>query len=163
MKNYKTMLILINLVALLVFFNFSLLEKEKTIAKGELVLLELAPTDPRSLMQGDYMTLRYAIASNLSADEYPKRGFCVVALDDNRVAKLVRTQPTKTPLSANEHLIAYTLANREFNIGAESFFFEEGQSETFGTARYGALRIDGGGNSVLVGLYDANRKEIRVD
>ena len=168
MKNYKTLLILINLAALLVFFNFSWVKKEDIIAKGDLILLELAPTDPRSLMQGDYMTLRYAIARDMNTETCPKRGFCVIKLDSvgthkNGIAKMVRTQTAKTPLSANEHLIAYTVNNRDFNIGAESFFFQEGQSEKFDAAKYGALRIDADGNSVLVGLYDGARKAISVD
>ena len=55
MKNYKSILILLNLGILLILFNKSLLHKEDTLANGTLVLLELAPVDPRSLMQGDYM------------------------------------------------------------------------------------------------------------
>ena len=34
---------------------------ERIIAQGRVVLVELAPVDPRSLMQGDYMMLRFAI------------------------------------------------------------------------------------------------------
>ncbi|XOT97907.1 GDYXXLXY domain-containing protein, partial [Alcaligenes pakistanensis] len=29
---------------------------------GQTVLLELAPVDPRSLMQGDYMSLNFALS-----------------------------------------------------------------------------------------------------
>ena len=50
---------------LFAFFNAQILLKEHTRTSGNLVLLELAPVDPRSLMQGDYMTLRYAIASDV--------------------------------------------------------------------------------------------------
>ncbi|MFX7329222.1 GDYXXLXY domain-containing protein, partial [Acinetobacter baumannii] len=34
-------------------------QKEMLLKEGQLVLLPLAPVDPRSLMQGDYMALRY--------------------------------------------------------------------------------------------------------
>jgi uncharacterized membrane-anchored protein len=47
--------ILLNLLLLLGYFNWSALQKEETLAKGRLVLLELAPVAPRSLMQKDYM------------------------------------------------------------------------------------------------------------
>jgi uncharacterized membrane-anchored protein len=161
MKHYKTLIILFNLVVLLVFFNFSLLEKEKTLTEGKLVLLELAPTDPRSLMQGDYMTLRYTIA-NIGGDSLGKNGYCVLALDTLGVAQLVRTQAQKTPLAApSELLIAYKNQYNTLSIGAESFFFEEGQADKFAAARYGALRIDGKGNSILVGLYNDKRELIR--
>ena len=34
---------------------------ERILSGGQTVLLELAPVDPRSLMQGDYMALNYAL------------------------------------------------------------------------------------------------------
>ena len=58
MKNIKWWIILINLILLLVYFNGSILSKEDLLKNGKLILLELAPVDPRSLMQGDYMSLR---------------------------------------------------------------------------------------------------------
>ena len=55
MKKYSSILIIANLVLLLVYFNWSVYQKEQTLKEGQLVLLQLAPVDPRSLMQGDYM------------------------------------------------------------------------------------------------------------
>jgi len=46
------------------------------------------------------------------------------------------------------------------NIGAESFFFEEGQAEKYEKATYGALKVDHKGNSILVGLYNENLDKI---
>ena len=57
-KNYKTVLA-VNLVLVLLFFAFSVVQKETLIGKGTEVLLRLAPVDPRSMMQGDYMALNY--------------------------------------------------------------------------------------------------------
>jgi uncharacterized membrane-anchored protein len=34
-------------------FNYGIFQKEEIKANGEIVLLELAPVDPRSLIQGD--------------------------------------------------------------------------------------------------------------
>ena len=61
---------------LLVFaaFNYGIFQKEEIKANGETVLLELAPVDPRSLMQGDYMRLRYAIERSQSYQAKEKRG-----------------------------------------------------------------------------------------
>ncbi|MFA6780429.1 MAG: GDYXXLXY domain-containing protein, partial [Paludibacteraceae bacterium] len=52
MKKYKWFLILANLVFVLIFFTYSVVKKEILMDKGQLVLLKLAPVDPRSLMQG---------------------------------------------------------------------------------------------------------------
>jgi uncharacterized membrane-anchored protein len=81
MKKYKWIIILVNLIILLGLFTNSIIEKETLLADGKLILLELAPADPRSLMQGDYMRLRYNIAENIKADSISKRGFCVVKLE----------------------------------------------------------------------------------
>ena len=40
-------------LALLVGVNVTILSRERLIDDGTIVLLELAPVDPRSMMQGD--------------------------------------------------------------------------------------------------------------
>ena len=49
-------------LAILVGINVTVWRFEHAMSSGETVLLELAPVDPRSLMQGDYMRLSYALA-----------------------------------------------------------------------------------------------------
>ena len=161
MKKYKWVIILINLIILLGLFNNSILQKEELLTDGQLVLLELAPVDPRSLMQGDYMRLRYAISDNINSDSISKRGFCVVKLEENGIAKKVRIQENKTPINDNEFLIEYTSKKwSNINIGAESYFFQEGEAEKYENAKYGGIKVDNQGNSLLIGLYDENRIEI---
>lgn len=161
MKKYSWMIILLNGLLLLGYFNYSILQKEELLKGGQLVLLELAPVDPRSLMQGDYMALRYKISEGMQNDTIPKRGYCVVRLEANGVANKVRFQADRTPLGEGEQLIEYTAADSwNVNIGAESFFFQEGQAEKYEKAKYGGVKIDGKGNSLLVGLYDEQQKKI---
>jgi len=205
MKKYKWHIIILNLVLLLGYFNYSVIKKEKLLDNGQLVLLELAPVDPRSLMQGDYMALRYRISdifdndesfiidsvipyiemlnsdndsininvdsiiesnvsirnSDFDAFDLPKRGYCVVRLDTCGVAKRVRFQKDISPLNDGEMLIKYNAPNkRNVNIGAESFFFQEGHAEKYEQAKYGGLKIDKNGNSLLIGLYDENKNKI---
>jgi uncharacterized membrane-anchored protein len=52
-------------VVILAVINVSILQKERHLADGRVVYLELAPVDPRSLMQGDYMTLNFAIQDQI--------------------------------------------------------------------------------------------------
>jgi len=160
MKAYKWVIILLNLVALFSFLNFSIFKKERLLAEGKLILIALAPVDPRSLMQGDYMTLSYAIAQGEQMDEMPKRGYYVVKVDEQGIAQKQRLQGNKTPLNKDEYLIVYTTGKWNLNIGAEAFFFQEGQAEKYATSKYGGLMVDQYGNSILVGLYDENRKKI---
>ncbi|WP_114789799.1 GDYXXLXY domain-containing protein [Niabella yanshanensis] len=135
--------------------------QEELLKDGQLVLLPLAPVAPRSLMQGDYMSLRYAISAELDTDTISKRGYCVVRLESNGVASRVRFQKAPLPGHSGEQLIGYTAPdNWNVNIGAESFLFEEGQAEKYDGAKYGALRVDKNGNSLLVGLYDEGKRKI---
>lgn len=159
--NWKIIIIAINVVGLLAFTNFSIFQKEQTLEKGQLVLLDLRPADPRSLMQGDYMNLRYAIMNDIDAQEIPTRGFVVVTLDSNNVAALVRTQKLAQPLFDGEHAIKYYAQDWDVSIGAESYFFQEGHAERFDVARYGALKVDKSGESVLFGLYDEGFRHIQ--
>lgn len=161
MKKYKWLLIGGNLILLLAYFNWSVFRKEQTLKEGELVLFRLAPVDPRSLMQGDYMALNYEVANIVQNDMtdtlalLPWRGYAVIALDSNQVAKIVRLQPDKGQLANNEKLIKYHKGQSDLlKLGAESFFFEEGKGELYEKATYGGLRVDRDGNSILVGLYD---------
>lgn len=161
MRKYKWFVILLNLILLMIYFNHSVAKKEGLLKEGQLVLLELAPVDPRSLMQGDYMALRYKISESISAENIPKRGFCVVQLDAKKVASKVRFQEGRSPLHKGEHLIEYTSPDKwNVNIGAESFFFQEGQAEKYGKAKYGAVKVDKHGHSLLIGLYDEQQRRI---
>lgn len=162
MKKYKWLIIIFNLVLLLVYFNYSVMEKETLLKNGQPILLKLAPVDPRSLMQGDYMTLRYDISNTINAEKIPKRGYCVVKLDPQGVAQRVRFQKDVTPLTSGEYLIKYSSPDDwRINIGAESFFFQEGQAEKYNKAAYGGIKTDKDGNSLLIGLYDEQLKQIK--
>ncbi|MET0243589.1 MAG: GDYXXLXY domain-containing protein [Flavitalea sp.] len=160
MKKYRTILILLNLVFLLAAFNHSVYKKEKLVSNGQLVFLELAPVDPRSLMQGDYMRLSYAIARELNTDSIPQKGFCIVTLNDSAIASRARLQTDLRPIRSGEYAIRYTSGSWSIYLGAESYFFQEGEADKYSNARYGGLRLDGKGESVLVGLYDKNLKKL---
>lgn len=178
---YKKYLVVANLIVVLVYFGMTVYNKEAILKEGELVLLELAPVDPRSLMQGDYMRLSYKIVQSSNIDDImtvkdsisvssvldpnsensiPKRGKLVIKIDENGVGKGVRFFSKNEPLKEGELLVKYFKPDWGLNIGAESFFFQEGNSEKFEKANYGGLRIDKEGNSILMGLYDKDRKLI---
>lgn len=136
-------------------------QNEWVLATGTPVLLELAPVDPRSLMQGDYMNLTYSIAQwQEEMDALARDGHLVIALDENGVAKFVRIHTPETPLAPGELLLRYRVRNGRVRLGAEAFFFQEGHASRYVGARYGELRVAANWNSVLVGLRDRNRRPL---
>lgn len=164
MKKYSRILIIVNLILLLGYFNWSVYQKEQTLKDGQLVLLQLAPVDPRSLMQGDYMRLNYKEASSDLIDKQTDtRGYAILRTDSNQVGEIVRLQNTLEPVNDNELVIRYKIINRRLFLGAESFFFEEGQDTLYQKAVYGGLKVDDKGQSLLVGLYDEDFHLIQSD
>ena len=154
-----TLRALIVLGALLVLgaVNFAIAGKERIRRSGEVAYLPLAPVDPRSLIQGDYMALRFAMARDIERrDEADKRttrdgqvAFAAVALDDKRVASLAATA------AASSMKLRYRIRGGHVWLGTNAFFFEEGTAERFSGARYGEFRVDReSGEAVLVGLRD---------
>ena len=164
MKKYSRILIIVNLLLLLGYFNWSVYKKDQTLKDGQLVLLQLAPVDPRSLMQGDYMRLNYKESESDSLREQaPPRGYAILKVDSNHIGKVVRLQKDLKPIYENEIILKYKTVYNRLLFGAESFFFEEGQETIYEHAVYGGLKVDDKGESLLVGLYDENFRLLEPD
>ncbi len=162
MKKYRLILIAANLLLLLIYFNYSVFRNEKILDSGELILLELAPVDPRSLFQGDYMQLDYAISRSGVPEGIAGKGYFIVSKDARQVAKKIRIQKSINPLSPGEFALPFKTDQFGLTkIGADAWFFQEGQAEKYAGARYGGLKIDRKGNTILEGLYGDNFLLIR--
>jgi uncharacterized membrane-anchored protein len=158
----RSALVIAGLVLVLVVPNALVLQKERLLAEGTPMLLELAPVDPRSLIQGDYMRLDYAIVRQIadSAQRWPRTGEIVVVLDENGVARFVRRHAGRTPLGPREHLLTYRRRGSRTRVGTDAFHFQEGQVRRYQGARYGEVRVSRSGTGVLVGLRDSTRKAL---
>lgn len=154
------------LLLALLLVNLSIFQKEQVLKKGHLVIMELAPVDPRSLMQGDYMALDYALARQLyqqlesqSQARLASTGEIVVELDEQHRALDARLAQGEM-LRPQEVLMKYHLANHALHIGTPSYFFQEGHAERFEKARYGEFRVGSDGTALLTYLLDAQGKRI---
>lgn len=156
-------LVIAGLGLVLVVPNALVLHKERLLADGTPVLLELAPVDPRSLIQGDYMRLDYAITRQIADSQrrWPATGEIVIARDENGVARFVRRHDGRTPLGPREHLLTYRRRGGRIRVGTDAFHFQEGQAQRYQGARYGEVRVSPSGTSVLVGLRDSTRTPLR--
>ena len=147
--------------------NVSIYQKEQLLKHGAVVILELAPVDPRSLMQGDYMALNYALVQPLQQRMYeqseachksgaqclPSNGKLVVTLDEQRRA-VSAVLDQGQPLHGQEKLLQYHLSGMRLNIGTPSYFFQEGHAERFEKARYGEFRVSDDGTALLTYMLD---------
>ena len=160
---------LLGLALVLVVMTRNIAKYENHLATGDTVLLALAPVDPRGFMQGDYMTLSYALerdvfaALNRDPGSYPTNedGYVIVALDNNKVAQFVRlaaNQPKN--LASNEMAIHYRIRNGVMQLATNAFFFQEGHGEAFEAAEYGLFRVNDNGEPLLTNLVDDDFKVI---
>lgn len=134
--------------------------KEQVLHSGQPMLLRLRPVDPRSLIQGDYMELRYAIADQAAdAPGLHRSGALVVRLDPEGIAEWVRVDDGR-PLADGERRLRYRLRAHELRLGAESYFFPEGTGERYERAAFGELIAVEDGESVLVALRDGERRRL---
>ena len=147
-------------VAVLVVLNGMIWQKERLIDSGQTMYLKLAPVDPRSLIQGDYMRLSYAMADKIgeARAERQTSGRVVVRLDDRKVAEFVRVY-RGGELGDGERLLRWKYRSR-IAIGANAYYFEEGQAEAFESADYGEVVVAPNGATVLVGLRDAKLRRL---
>ena len=157
------LLILLGALLVLGTLNLAIVGKERIRRDGATVLLALAPVDPRSLMQGDYMALRFTLAqalehSSAPAGAAPRDGetrFAAVALDAQQVARLATADAPATLK------LRYRIRGGRVWLGTNAFFFEEGSAQRFSGARYGEFRVDrASGEAVLVGLRDATLRAL---
>ena len=138
--------------------GWSVLQKERILRDGEVLLVPLGPRDPRSLMQGDYMVLRYDVPDRINAaarQRGQRRGLLVVQRDLEGRASFQRLHEEGEELTARERLVKYVWRGNRVDVGAPSFFFQEGAADRYTAARFGELRLAEDGSTVLVGLRDA--------
>ena len=160
---------ILGLALVLVVMTRNIIKYENHLATGDTVLLALAPVDPRGFMQGDYMTLSYALerdvfaALNKDPGSYPtnEEGYVIVALDQHNVGQLVRLAANQSKnLASNEIAIYYRIRNGTMQLATNAFFFQEGHGEAFEAAEYGLFRVNDKGEPLLTNLVDDDFKVI---
>lgn len=157
-KVFRIFLFLAGIAVALMVVNWQIVKNESLRRNGVEVLLPLRPVDPRSLIQGDYMVLRYAILP----DKVPDVGTVILLVDQNRMAKFARLDDG-TPLQANEQRLRYKKSARtgQVRFGIDSFFFQEGDRDLYNAARFAIVRLSPEGDAFLIGLADDKGKPIQ--
>ena len=182
----KKILIVVNIVLLFVITGFFAQKEESYKKLDSYFYLERRPVDPRSLLQGDYMTLNYDILDqttefiyqNKSYDYYEeerkeetkeqkekrelaeaKKAYIAIRLDGNKVAKFVKLTKEKTD-EKDLLFVAYKSDGYNVDINANSYLFQEGTWDKYENARYAkVVLVD---NKLrLIDLRDKDFKEIK--
>lgn len=146
-------------ILVLAVANYVIYSREQLLAQGEVVLLELAPVDPRSLMQGDYMALRFQVANDAfrfgNGETQPLDGTIILTLNEKRVGRFAR-MGDGAQVAANELRMRYRLREGRPKFATNAYFFQEGTGERYARARYGEFRVAANGDAILTLLRDAD-------
>ncbi|MCM8595387.1 GDYXXLXY domain-containing protein [Accumulibacter sp.] len=145
--------------------NAGIWQKETLIATGQPIFVELAPVDPRSLMQGDYMRLNFRIpgeviseAQSLLTSDRPR---VVGRRGPGGVLTLLRLYRANEALAADEMIVELTPKDGRWILVSDAWFFREGDAKRWAAARFGEFRVAPDGQALLVGLADANLEPLR--
>jgi len=184
MKHWRSILLWGGLLLALAAANHGIVQRERTLSDGRVLLLELAPVDPRSMMQGDYMALRFAAADDIQRALHPdlssggnaaalrrmgiggnsrdpsRDGYAVFALATDGVGRFVRVQAAPRPVAAGEIAVRFRERGWDMRIASNAWFFPEGHGERYAPAKFGELRVDADGTALLAGMRGADRKPL---
>jgi uncharacterized membrane-anchored protein len=148
------------LVATLAVANFAIWQKEALINEGRPIFIELAPVDPRSLMQGDYMQLNFNLGKVDRIELLEGRRTMVAASIDTRGVATMQRIDNGLPLAANELRIELLTTGGGLRPATDAWYFKEGEGDRWAKARFGEFRIDDHGRALLVDLRGADLEKL---
>ena len=137
---------------------------ERVLVQGQTVYLRLAPVDPRSLVQGDFMRLDYEVSRDLTRELRKDRrideavgaeGTAVLSLDDRGIGTLARLDDGSS-LGVGEHRLGFETRSRWVRLATHAYLFQEGHASVYEDAVFGEFAVMPSGRAVLVALTDGD-------
>ena len=161
LQRHKRLLLGATILLQFALLGYQVWGSESILTNGMTVKLELAPVDPRSLLQGDYVQLSYTIATLSDTDfEAGKKLRIVLRKQENGIHGYsgfyeqdgVWNQPYEK--QADDVIInGTTVGYQRIEYGIESFFVPEGTGlEVERTAKYAIIKIGSKGDALLESL-----------
>lgn len=156
----------------LVYINLNAWQNQQIKLSGDVLFLELAPVDPLSLVQGQYMRLRFEIEKRYNATSEDQQVIqnghgdvlAMISLDAKQIGILTGllspTQWQQHPQGDNTlqlQVHAQQTDSEEsyvVRIKQNSFLFQENTEDRYAEAKYGMFRVEEDGRYVLVDLAD---------
>lgn len=150
----------------LIAINININKKQDLIKNGEVLLFKLVPVDPRSIMQGDYMRLRFDLESKIVAGMdlwntentiIINHGHAIVEKDEKNIVSYVGIYKDQT-IKDNQRLIPFKIRSRKVTFTTNAFYFQEGQANHFQQSEYGEFKMSKDGEILLVHMIDKDLK-----
>ena len=176
----------------ILIFTGLILKHENHLANSQSIFVEIAPVDPRSILQGDYMILNYELyfetgiddgaeASSEAVDDLQNwkilalekhiqnkaHPLSFVLLDEQR--RVIQTRFDDNFIKADSQislrLVLKNPSNQLQNLypAANSFMFAEGLEPCYSKAKYAEIKVKENGLALLVNLVDQNLKPLNCE
>ncbi|NQX65090.1 GDYXXLXY domain-containing protein [Paenibacillus alba] len=138
-------------------------KSEWLLAHGQLIKLKLEPLDPRSLMQGDYVRLRYTISDTeiwetRGPDSAQDKKITVVLAPNTAtgVFEFSRIYHAGEALALGEiRLNGKKDGYNRIAYGIETYFIPEGTGRSYERdAKFAEVKVSAGGDAILVRLLN---------
>ncbi|MGZ0038875.1 GDYXXLXY domain-containing protein [Paenibacillus ottowii] len=155
------LLIAIVIVLQLGIIGYQTARSETLLATGASVKLKLAPIDPRSLLQGDYVALNYDISTPPSKNPLQEdwnRGKVKVVLTPDRQGVYIadRLYQDGEKLAPHELVLNGQWNGSRILYGIENYFIPEGTGRTVEqNAHYAYIRVSRNGDALLERLTES--------
>ena len=159
-------------VLVLAVVNVGIAGRERLIAEGRTVFVKLAPVDPRSMMQGDYMRLDYdlpivratrwmsRVGANNDGPLWGSRLRIAVTLDARGVVVATRLLDEGQAPPAGTQVLQLTPKDGGWTLVSDAWFFREGEAQRWQPAKYGEFRVTPDGKGLLVGVVGEDLKPL---
>ena len=183
MKRISEIIITIIVLGVIVYGFQVKAERDRLILTGKEILLELAPVDPLSLLQGQYMIINFALEREEIEVKDQEVNSDRIRINHNESARIVLRYNESGVASFNRFEDGQLLASNEifFKIKArrhwrdngskysyridveqESFLFKENTEKKYEAAKYGVFKVGPDGDFVLVDLADKDLNKLTV-
>lgn len=149
-----------SLLVTLLLANIGIWQKETLIGNGRQVFIALAPVDPRSLIQGDYMALNFQLTGLQEADLWGRQRVKAVARLDRRSIAVIHGLAANRPLQPDEIYFELRPTQSGLRPATDAWYFKEGEADRWAKASYGEFRVDQQGQALLVDLRGPNLEKL---
>ncbi|MBO1001362.1 GDYXXLXY domain-containing protein [Pseudogracilibacillus auburnensis] len=156
---YKTPFLISLILLQLGFISYQSYTNETLLKEGELIKLELMPIDPRSMLQGDYIILRYGITEMEQTDDYRlwNKKIKVVLRENNGIYDYagyyqINGEWNKPYNEEQGDIMINGKSNgpNEVVYGIESYFVPEGTGvDLQNEVEYAYVRVGKTGNAII--------------
>lgn len=164
-----------------VFFIGLILKNEQHLKHSDSIFIRLAPVDPRSLIQGDYMALNYDLSfaglpvqnsqidipTSVTVIQNKPKLMAYLILDSQRRVVKTSFDPRllEMYLKSSHRLVLKNPSNRLNALypASNSFLFAEGLAECYQAAQYAEFKVDEKGNPLLASLRGEDLKDLACE